>query len=651
LSPDLRPFQNPGINAGAPTESAALGDLPGRRVGPQRVAPPPNASADSAAQLLALAEARSRFVPAVLHRPRRFSGVALAILAALIVGTALLLAGPSQNHCAATFRITAPTAQNAIGFHRKELLEYAWADLAARPDSRAALGGWFVDEPEPGVLRICLKTTDSRAGVERATAIARGFLSHLNDLTNEARATPTEGENILSTYLKQFQERLANAQEQLEAAILALPATDPRIDREALLTRWHDIRTDFASAREKLTQAAEKFSELRNESEPTHGVVSPDERRTALLADDALQQDFKELNVTLTELKLHMLNVWQRSSPALDGIEAACTAFAEKLSRCLADGSAADARSAAEQLSSAAASYRDARAAFSQAWTSEFTALQQHEVDPQSGDVLDVYQRLRTLLDDFLFAGGQRLSAMRSQVNAIAKNPADNARHHVLQSELTRGFQQLQAEHHRFEFAAGSIETPENFRLDSALRIARGLRRRTTEQMQNIEERLQAKAAQRARRQQAEAMASIDEVLQRSRAASDQTVGELVALQDGLNETATLSEAFVAAVLRAELANSRFQMTRKDLDQTEEHLNNLASRRASAAKSADITLVSCGVVGAAANLSERLRISGTGASVTFLVVLVGQLLLRRRREDHGNRSAHISLPVRQRQSG
>ncbi|MDO8629415.1 MAG: hypothetical protein Q7R41_02885 [Phycisphaerales bacterium] len=630
LSPDLHPFQNPGINAGAPIESAARVEPAIRRIDARRAALP-SLSADATVQLAELTAARSQYKPPTAPRhPRARARVALALLAALIVGSALVLAEPFQHHCGATFRITNPDSRERISFYRKELLEYAWADLAERPDSQLVAARWFVDEPATGILRVCLTTTDQRRGVDRATVIAHGFLSHLNALTHEVRSTPTEGENILSGYVQKLQTRLSDAQDQLEAAMQTLPAGDPRIDRDSLLARWQNLRSDFAAARARLTHAAEEFGRLHDESAPTHGVVSADERRDAFLADDALQQDFKELAVTLTELKLHLLNVWQRSSAAWDQLGIATSAYLDQLSRRDTDELASDVRTTVERLSVETAAYRDAKDAFSKAWTTEFTSLQHREVDPQSAEVLDGYQRVRTLLNDFLFGGGQRLSAMRSQVNAIAKNPADNARRHVLQSELTRGFQELQSAHHRFEFAAGSIETPENFRIDSALRISRGLRRRTSEQMNAVEERLQAEAAERARKQHAQAIESIDEVLQKTRAASDQTIDELVALQDGLNQTANLSEAFVAAVLRAELANNRFQMTREDLERTEGQLRDLAARRAAADNHSDIALVSCSVVNAAVNLPEQLRLGGVGVGVTFLAVLLGQLLLRRR---------------------
>ena len=603
----------------------------GRAEGIRRLHSRIGVAAKASNRLAELTKARNQFSAADL--PRRFSVIPkliLAILACLLVGVALVLAEPFQHQCGATFKIAGTNVQHRMEFYRKELLEHAWAELANHPDDRSGSARWQVDLPAPDQLRICLTTADQQRGIDRASVLARGFLSRLNTLTHEIRTTPTESENVLSAYVSELQTRLTDAQVQLEAAIKTLPADDPRGDRDAMLAKWENLRSDFSTARERLDRAAEESNRLLAESEPTHGIVTVEERREAFLADSGLQQDLKELGATLTELKRHMLEVWRRASEPLRQAELASAVYIEDLSRRGAGELPTEIRAIVDTLAKQTAEYREAMSTFAQAWSAEFSALSHREIDPESGDVLDGYQRSRSLLNDFLFNGGQRLSSLRAEVNALARKPTDHVLHHVLQSELTRGFQELQSAHHRFEFAAGSLETPENFRLDSAIRIARGLRRRTTDQMRTLEERLQSHAADRARNERMRAVASIEDVLRATRAASDKTVDELVALQDGLNQTASLSEAFVASVLRAELANSRLQITQEDLERTQGQLLEFAARRAATNTSADLTLVSCGVVQASVNLPERLHFGAVGAGVTFLAVLLGQLLLRQR---------------------
>ncbi len=588
-------------------------------------------AAKASNRLAELTRARNQFS---IVSPTRRSGAGakfiLAFAASLMVGVALVLAEPFQHQCAAIFKITGKDVRERKEFYRKELLEQAWADLADHPDVRTGVARWQVDEPDSNLLRICLITADQQHGVDRTTALARGFLSRLNALTNEIRSTPSESETFLSIYVKELQSRLTDAQVQLEAAIKTLPEEDPRGDREAMLAKWENLRSEFSTARERLSRASKELSRLHEDSQPTHGIVSVEERREALLADGGLQQDIKELDATLTELKGHLFDVWERASEPLDHLQQASSTYLANLSRRGAGEIPTEIRTMVDTLAAQTTEYRGALSVFVESWNAEFSTLSQRRIDPESGDILDAFQRARSLLNDFLFDGSQHLSSLRSVVNALARMPTDHAVHHVLQSELTRGFQQMQSAHHRFEFAAGSIATPENFRLDSAIRIARGLRRRTTDHMKAIEERLQAQAADRARHERERAVTSIEDVLRATRSASDRTVDELVALQEGLNHTANLSEAFVASVLRAELANNRLQMTWEDLERTQGQLHELATRRAATDKSADITLVSCGVAQTAVNLPERLRVGGVGAGVTFLAVLFGQLLLRQR---------------------
>jgi len=180
-----------------------------------------------------------------------------------------------------------------------------------------------------------------------------------------------------------------------------------------------------------------------------------------------------------------LLNVWQLSAGRLDLL----TTAADELSRTASQSDATplppNIQAVVLGLVHDSDAYRQTLTKYTEVWTIEFTSLQRMEVDPASAELLDRYQRVRMLLSDFLFAASQRLSAVRAHLSVLGGQAGDNARHHVLQSNLTRAFQATQTAHHRFEFAAGGIDTPDNFRLDAALRSARGLRRRILEQIQH----------------------------------------------------------------------------------------------------------------------------------------------------------------------
>ncbi|MCH7689105.1 MAG: hypothetical protein IH899_20925 [Planctomycetes bacterium] len=122
-------------------------------------------------------------------------------------------------------------------------------------------------------------------------------------------------------------------------------------------------------------------------------------------------------------------------------------------------------------LLSHAQAYRDSLAIFLELWTQQFTTTKSLEIDPYESKVLDSFEHARRELNDFLFHGAKHLASMRSAIRLMKSSPVDSAPFHVAQAGLTRAFQATQTAHHRFEFSAGAIETPDNFRIVCFSRI------------------------------------------------------------------------------------------------------------------------------------------------------------------------------------
>ncbi len=582
--------------------------------------------------LEALSAATNRYVRSIVGKPpphRRVS-LAQAAIAASAVGIALTLAGRFEYRCVATMRIAGTPSSDQCAVYRKELLDYTWDQLGGATSGDAASKRWFVDSPAEDLLRVILITPDGDAGLERLRETATGFCDKMRATAAAARSTPSQAEDTLAGYGARLQARLNEAQDQVDAAISALPETDPSEHRTALLSHWRALRSDFDTAREQLAEASANIARLQSEPEPKYGLVSSEKHREALQADDVLQQDLRELAVNLSELKLHLLNVRQRSAGPLEQLALAADELIETASsnphRAIPQK---DPRSDLALVVTVQA-YRDMVKTFAKTWTYEFTALQRLEVNPYSGEVLDVYQRVRRQLSDFLFDAAKRLASMRSQVRALSADPRDSARHHVFQSNLVRAFQTMQALHHRFEFAAGTIETPDNFRLDAALKAARGLRRRSQHQIRAIEEALQAQAAERTRKRRIQELARAGQLVAQVRTAADQTVDQLIALQRELNLSAELSEAFLRAVLKAEIATARLKLTQTDLTQTQGRLRQLTVERLSRAEAADIEFISADVTGRPVNLTARLGTGALAGSLTLVIVLLAQWWITRR---------------------
>jgi chromosome segregation ATPase len=268
---------------------------------------------------------------------------------------------------------------------------------------------------------------------------------------------------------------------------------------------------------------------------------------------------------------------------------------------------------------------------FAQAWRGAFEQVRAADADPMIASELDRCQELSEQLNAFLFASAKPLTAMRQKVNAIGELAGSNARLNVLQSDLVRAFETLQTAHHQFEFAAGRISGTEDFRLDAARRSAFGLRRRTQARIQDIDRALERKAAEQARQRHRDALRTTESIVERTRAATDRTVDQLVELQARLNATTETSEAFQDALRSLEVAAAKLDVTRAHLDETQERLKGLQADRLAAPIDTGIAVESCGVVDGPINRADRFRAGGIAFGITFLSIMLGQWWATRRR--------------------
>ncbi len=586
--------------------------------------------------------------------PQRRSSVILPIMAALILGTLLTFSEPFEYLCGVTVRIAGSQGSAQLAAHRAGLLDYAWQFTAVGTEPSEFPAQWFVETPGEDLMRLCLTTPDAKAGTQRLQQIAQSYIADVTDRADKSRTVLTEAETVLSEYAAELHTRLNETQAQVERSMESLPSSDPRERRGALLGRWQALRTKFIQSREQLRSASAALARLEAEPEPTHGIVSREDRDEALGADDALQQDLRELEVNLTEMKLHLLNVWQECSADLEHVSVAAGDLLDTFGQ-LRDGSGSRShprdraagfsprersqpmRPGSESDAGAGAGpegvarrYAELLETFSEAWNKDFALLRRLELDPLSGDILAIHQRLRSSLSGFLFTASKYLSALRANVLTLGEGAEDRARLHVFESAAMRSFQAVQNAHRRFEFAAGGIETRDNFRLDTASRSARGLRRRSQRRIQSIDERLLEEARKRAREERTQSLADARGVVEGLRPAAIDVVEELVILQEELNLSAGLTEEFLRSTLQVEFAGHLTEAARGDLGQTEKRLLDLAERRTSTSEDVMLELVDCGVIAGPVNLGERLRIGALGALMTFLVVGLGQWWLNRR---------------------
>lgn len=550
---------------------------------------------------------------------RRTWGWPLSLSISMLIGAVSAAAFPRITTYALTLAM--PVVGEASG------LELATARLKlshARTDAQIEVVSQDRDR-----TRVHVTPRDSISPEE----LARSFMSELNSKlaarAEHLRGEPSDVESVLTEQLSLHRTRLGEAQQKLDAAAAALPPADPRVDREALRLRWDALRADWASTSGAAQQAAAEIERLRATPDLMAGVVSPPERRAALEADPALQQDLKELHVRLTEIKLHLLNVWQVSAGRLEQLVKESGGFQETLANLDISTFSAEVQSGIQRLRVRLDAYVVTLAAFRNTWTAEFTSVQRSEIDPEQPDILDIQERLRKLLSDFLFAGSKGLGELRSILGESSRTSSASARHHVLESNLTRGFQSVQSAHHRFEFAASTIETPENFRLDASLRSARGLHRRVREQIAVIEKRLEVEAAERARGQRLAALAQAEKTVEELRTVSQRTVTELFNVQDGLLSAGAMTEDFLLAALRVEVIAQSVQVMQRDLPDLDARRSQLETDRLTLAENLHATLVSSEVVARDYQWGMRLRVGLVAGVLSFLAMMLVQRSPRR----------------------
>jgi hypothetical protein len=587
---------------------------------------PPAADADP---LVDLQSATDRFQDQTKGGGKGRHGFSLALSAvtALLVGSILVVAGGLEYRCTATIKVSGTSEYNPLEEYRRSLLAYVVDQRREYGESALPTWAWGVQSPTDDTLELSIIASRRARGLAHVEAVAQGFIRNVQSELAELEQTPELAEELLSEYVAQLRKRLAEAEQQIENAIQRMPADDPRADRNVALTRWRGLRADFTDLRQQLAAQSDQLKALRNTPEPTHGIVSAEARQKAIQRDPALIQDLEELKVQLAQLKFQMLTTWQESAAKLDGLHREVQALRASTQPTgqddqprFVDGFTATAEQYAEELDR-----------FAQAWNQEFTAIQTMDCDPYSKEILDALGRLRTLVGDFFFKSSQLLASMRTHVQAINEGLSDNARHHVFYSNLVRGFRSTELLHHRLEFAAGMVKPVNNFRIDTSLRSARGLRRRTQAGLSEIEERLEAEARERAQQQHRERLAEAELAVEKTRHEAGRMIEEIVHLQDELNLSSDLTERFLKTVLQSEFATNLKELAQKDFTESEQILENLRSLRTSRVSQTSLQVVSCEAGDTPINLPERLRFGGIAALITLVAVSLVQWWFARSR--------------------
>ncbi len=572
-------------------------------------------AASSAYEKMSPSSQRSRF---------QFS-LALTLVAPIMVGLALASLGPLEYLSAATIKISGASVHTDGPKLKNLLLQHAWSNDNTHPKP-STTRVWSVVLPKSNLIQLLVQGGDRRKDLEMLRAKADTFVATFAAKHQREKNTKSDGEQVLSTYAKQLEQKLATVQAKIDESQKQI-SDDPTAQRTQLSQRWSTIRNQFKSSREDLSAASAELGALRSTLEPTHGVVTRNERKRGIEVNRGLVQDLRELRVNLTELKTQMLTVWQQCVVKLDAVETSQQKFSNTLSTAPPHSPAG---LAAEKTTTHVQQYIEASAAFRSQWSQEFAALRQLDVDPLTGNVLAVYRRVRKLLSTFLFDSGRYVTDLRKDIQIINEDPQDEARTHVWRSEAIRHFHELQNAHHKFEFAATELESRDNYKLDMALRSAKGLYRRSKQQIEAIDTTLSATALDRAIHEHHQSLAAAEHRLETIRATYDHIVGQLVTLQDDLQISAGLNETFLKNAMQIEMSKHDRNFAKTSLETTAKQLGKLEALRLAQLGDIELTLMDCAVIDGPLDLAKRLKLGSIGALITLLAVGLGQWWLTKR---------------------
>lgn len=564
-------------------------------------------------------------------------GVLLAALASALVAMVVMLIGPFEHTASVVFSVEVPPGESeALSAYRSELLECAWRLLSpGGPDRGPA---WEVAADGRGnTLRLNIVAEDPARGEEALRGVTEAYLARLGAAAEAALPGRSEAQRLLEQRLAQLRSALSRTVRHERDTRAALPAESPLHRRQAVRERLARKRRDFAAQRGRLDIAIRRLEELKASPIARHLPPDPLLRERAMLADVELQQALGELQVRLSAVRAHLLDVWQETAPVLEELIAAA-GDVEQLG--LMKGGAASARPSAcgeaalERAAEAAGDYHRLLTTFAQAWTKEFIGLREAGVAPVGHGptrVLDLAERLPRTLGDLLFTSSAKLTAIREQVRQVSERSDDQARHHVLIANLTRGFHALQSAHHRFEFAASMVRPANNFRLAAALKSADGLRRRTLRREQAIDLQLQREAREAAVQARQDEMAEVEQQIAELRAAGQAHVDAILGIQDRIDEVTSAADRYTSAKATAAALAQRIDELAAEIARTEQQLAELAASHQIPVRPQAVRVVSRQVERTPANLYRRMAYGWAAGATTFLGLMLVQRFAPRRR--------------------
>lgn len=576
---------------------------------PRTVAQPPRVSE----QLLTTQARTSHTV--VPQRPVNTPGfraraIRRLLLSALLAGGAgIVVAAAGQFRYNATGKFTVPAKADHC---RREFLDFLWQ----RQEKGEISLGWSVEiAPQDQTIDVVIneKTPESaKAAILRLAKGLEDFLETREQLAiDEDQQTNVILENLISEL---------NSEAEQHSTVLSAdntPTDDPISIQNRLRATIADRIVELNQLRAVERSDAERLTRLRTSSTDDKPLVTENDRDSAFAQRRDLSQDIQQLDVQLHQARRFLENVWQATSPHMDHLLSAAAACVQSTTQVAGNKSTTP----ATRYTTSASLYQQRLSRFTRRWTASFIRLRDTPVDIDEPALFEAHDKLRDLLGDFLYHSGKLLDSMHDDTRQLTESASTQTHQQRLVSDIRRSFHRLESAHRQLEFAASDIRRRNNFRLDSALKSARGLLRRVHDEKAVIEAELQQIAREKWTRQRESEQSSLVAHLAELRERINQGLDEMIELQDKLVRTMPKIEQHLRKGLAAETAQSRIAQINRRLIDREKTLEELRQRSEIRRLLYRSQLVKTEVDTVPANIRERV-LFGLGAAIaTFATCL------------------------------
>ncbi|MBN1511168.1 MAG: hypothetical protein JXB13_04070 [Phycisphaerae bacterium] len=557
------------------------------------------------------------------------------VLAAAAVGAGVVtvFVGRFDYRCTIEYGIDARQCDpDTLAAYRHELILHLTQAAKNNGNGSAPVLRWTpAARPDSCSIRYDFVAPSVREGNLKLVQLSHSYPDHLRSVAELALSTPTGDEQKLMGQLDVLRARLSALTG--TGAPTSQPVTlasNPLLETDSATASLQAERVGYDGLRGRLDDLVGQLTHLQQTPVPRTLPVDPEMRHAAMEADVSLQQDLKTMEVHLAETRARLLEVYHGSLPALRTLSAEADAVQQLGETKTAQTATGEHRLAAERLVEAANDYQRLITRFAGGWRREFIALQDAAGRTADPAIIETQDRLARLLSDLLFETVEPLSTLKDQVDAMAADPNNAARHHELITLATRRFNTLRAAHHQFEFSASDIRALNNPRLDAALRTARALHRRTQERIRTIDQTLQAEAYRLAVEDRDRQIAELQEQIDRLRPQLDQTVTAMLSAQDVLTQAVPRLESFLHQRFHAQRHAEEIRRLETEIADKQSQLNALAPGRTATVDSAAVTVLDRRVDRQPVNLLQRLASGWLVTATALVLILLGQGLIHAR---------------------